>query len=93
MGGGREAELIEEHLAQRFAALREDAARLEARIDARITTNSARIAALETWQNQMIGAGKISRILWLVLVAFGATLWQAALWLATHWHEATMGGH
>ena len=79
-----EAGLIEEHLRQRIEALREDMRILEARIDARITLNSTRLAALEGWQNQMVGASKAGKIIWTAAAALMVGLFTLWTWIYEH---------
>jgi hypothetical protein len=45
-----------------------------------------RVAALEAWRNQVLGARKMSWVLWLLFAGIGAFIIElvVARWLATH---------
>lgn len=84
MTGPEEIRLLEEHLRDRIAALREDMRLMEARIDARITLNSTRLANLEGWQNQILGADKAGRIVLAAIASIGIGAFTLWIWIYEH---------
>jgi hypothetical protein len=79
---------LEERLERRIDLLHEqhvaDLRELERRIDARIVYNTARIAELEGWRNQMLGASKAGRFLWAGIAALLFAAFTLVTWLYEH---------
>mgnify|MGYP001383982014 CR=1 FL=1 len=49
-----------------------------------ITAQAVRISQLENWQNQILGAGRLGKVVWALAIVLIAGLSQLVTWVVQH---------